>query len=99
MNDRPYRTAAEVALELGVSLRTVRRWVADGRLLEDRVVGGAVEAGGDGAGEVDAAGLLDGEARAGRIDLAARRRQRAHGPRWPGWEDRGSVDTSGKGVG
>jgi excisionase family DNA binding protein len=32
MNDRPYRTAAEVALELGVSLRTVRRWVADGRL-------------------------------------------------------------------
>jgi excisionase family DNA binding protein len=37
MNDRPYRTAAEVALELGVSLRTVRRWVADGRLPAARV--------------------------------------------------------------
>lgn len=37
MNDRPYRTAAEVALELGVSLRTVRRWVADGRLRATRV--------------------------------------------------------------
>ena len=41
MNDRPYRTAAEVALELGVSLRTVRRWVADGRLRATRV-GGSV---------------------------------------------------------
>ena len=37
MNDRPYRTATEVALELGVSLRTVRRWVADGRLRATRV--------------------------------------------------------------
>lgn len=37
MNDRSYRTAAEVALELGVSLRTVRRWVADGRLRATRV--------------------------------------------------------------
>jgi excisionase family DNA binding protein len=37
MNDRPYRTAAEVGLELGVSLRTVRRWVADGRLRATRV--------------------------------------------------------------
>lgn len=37
MNDRPYRTAAEVALELGVSLRTVRRWVAGGRLRATRV--------------------------------------------------------------
>lgn len=37
MNERPYRTAAEVALELGVSLRTVRRWVADGRLRATRV--------------------------------------------------------------
>ena len=37
MNDRPYRTAAEVALELAVSLRTVRRWVADGRLRATRV--------------------------------------------------------------
>ena len=37
MNDRPYRTASEVALELGVSLRTVRRWVADGRLPATRV--------------------------------------------------------------
>ncbi len=37
MNDRPYRTAAEVARELGVSLRTVRRWVADGRLRATRV--------------------------------------------------------------
>jgi excisionase family DNA binding protein len=37
MNDRPYRTAAEAASELGVSLRTVRRWVADGRLLAIRV--------------------------------------------------------------
>ena len=37
MNDRPYRTAAEVALELGVSLRTVRRWVTDGRLRATRV--------------------------------------------------------------
>jgi excisionase family DNA binding protein len=37
MNDRPYRTAVEVALELGVSLRTVRRWVADGRLRATRV--------------------------------------------------------------
>lgn len=37
MNDRPYRTAAEVALELDVSLRTVRRWVADGRLRATRV--------------------------------------------------------------
>jgi len=37
MIDRPYRTAAEVALELGVSLRTVRRWVADGRLRATRV--------------------------------------------------------------
>jgi excisionase family DNA binding protein len=37
MNARPYRTAAEVALELGVSLRTVRRWVADGRLSATRV--------------------------------------------------------------
>ncbi len=37
MIDRPYRTAAEVALELGVSLRTVRRWVADGRLPVTRV--------------------------------------------------------------
>lgn len=36
-NNRPYRTAAEVALELGVSLRTVRRWVADGRLRATRV--------------------------------------------------------------
>ena len=37
MNARPYRTAVEVALELGVSLRTVRRWVADGRLPATRV--------------------------------------------------------------
>ena len=37
MNDRPYRTAAEAASELGVSLRTVRRWVADGRLPATRV--------------------------------------------------------------
>lgn len=37
MNDRPYRTAAEAASELGVSLRTVRRWVADGRLPAIRV--------------------------------------------------------------
>jgi excisionase family DNA binding protein len=37
MNDRPYRTAAEVALELGVSLRTVRRWVTGGRLRATRV--------------------------------------------------------------
>ncbi|MBF8290479.1 MAG: 17 protein [Chloroflexi bacterium] len=37
MSDRPYRTAAEVASELGVSLRTVRRWVADGRLRVTRV--------------------------------------------------------------
>src|SRR3990172_3588636 len=37
MNDRPYRTAAEAASELGVSLRTVRRWVADGRLRAIRV--------------------------------------------------------------
>jgi len=37
MNARPYRTAAEVAVELGVSLRTVRRWVADGRLSAARV--------------------------------------------------------------
>ena len=37
MTERPYRTAAEVALELGVSLRTVRRWVADGRLRATRV--------------------------------------------------------------
>lgn len=37
MDERPYRTAAEVALELGVSLRTVRRWVADGRLRATRV--------------------------------------------------------------
>ncbi len=37
MHDRLYRTAAEVALELGVSLRTVRRWVADGRLRATRV--------------------------------------------------------------
>jgi excisionase family DNA binding protein len=37
MDDRPYRTAGEVAAELGVSLRTVRRWVADGRLRATRV--------------------------------------------------------------
>ncbi len=37
MSDRPYRTAAEVALELGVSLRTVRRLIADGRLRATRV--------------------------------------------------------------
>ena len=37
MSDRPYRTATEVALELGVSLRTVRRWVADGSLRATRV--------------------------------------------------------------
>ncbi len=37
MGDRPYRTAAEVALELGVSLRTVRRWIAIGRLRATRV--------------------------------------------------------------
>jgi len=37
MIDRPYRTAAEAASELGVSLRTVRRWVADGRLPSIRV--------------------------------------------------------------
>lgn len=37
MDDRPYRTAKEVAAELGVSLRTVRRWVADGRLNATRV--------------------------------------------------------------
>jgi excisionase family DNA binding protein len=37
VNDRPYRTAAEVASELGVSLRTVRRWVANGRLRSTRV--------------------------------------------------------------
>lgn len=37
MNERLYRTAAEVAQELGVSLRTVRRWVADGRLRATRV--------------------------------------------------------------
>jgi excisionase family DNA binding protein len=37
MSNRPYRTAAEVAQELGVSLRTVRRWVADGRLRVTRV--------------------------------------------------------------
>ena len=37
MIDRPYRTAAEAASELGVSLRTVRRWVADGRLPAIRV--------------------------------------------------------------
>lgn len=37
MSDGPYRTAAEVARELGVSLRTVRRWIADGRLRATRV--------------------------------------------------------------
>ncbi len=37
MNDRPYRTATEVALDLGVSLRTVRRWVAEGKLRSIRV--------------------------------------------------------------
>ena len=37
MNDCQYRTAAEVARELGVSLRTVRRWIADGRLPATRV--------------------------------------------------------------
>jgi excisionase family DNA binding protein len=30
--EREYRTAAEVAADLGVSLRTVRRWIADGEL-------------------------------------------------------------------
>ena len=37
MDDRPYRTAAEVAIDLGVSLRTVRRWVAEGKLRSIRV--------------------------------------------------------------
>ena len=32
MNDRSYRTATEVATDLGVSLRTVRRWIAEGSL-------------------------------------------------------------------
>ena len=32
MDEREYRTAAEVAADLGVSLRTVRRWIADGEL-------------------------------------------------------------------
>lgn len=37
MTDRQYRTAAEVADDLGVSLRTVRRWIAEGRLPAVRV--------------------------------------------------------------
>jgi excisionase family DNA binding protein len=37
VGDRTYRTAAEVASELGVGLRTVRRWIADGRLPATRV--------------------------------------------------------------
>ena len=37
MDEREYRTAAEVAAELGVSLRTVRRWIADGELPAVRI--------------------------------------------------------------
>jgi excisionase family DNA binding protein len=37
MDEREYRTAAEVAADLGVSLRTVRRWIADGQLPAVRI--------------------------------------------------------------
>ncbi len=56
MIDRPYLTAAEVARELGVSLRTVRRWVADGRLAATRV-GRSVRIRADGYREVVAESL------------------------------------------
>lgn len=41
MDDKPYLTAAEAAAHLGVSLRTVRRRIADGTLTSVRI-GGAV---------------------------------------------------------
>jgi excisionase family DNA binding protein len=36
---RSHMRAADVAAELGVSLRTVRRWISDGRLLSTRLGG------------------------------------------------------------
>jgi excisionase family DNA binding protein len=36
---RSHLRAADVAAELGVSVRTVRRWIADGRLLSTRIGG------------------------------------------------------------
>ncbi len=36
---RSHLRAGDVAAELGVSVRTVRRWIADGRLLSTRLGG------------------------------------------------------------